>query len=88
MTARRSVDDDAEEPSPDDVARLGHESAYCPHCSAEVWDDAQYCAACGSSFDSASPWPVSRRASRRLVTVLAVTLAAVGLLGFLWAAIL
>lgn len=88
MSPRRSVDDDDEEPSPDDLARLGHETAYCPHCGAETWDDAQFCADCGRYFDAASAWPPATVESRRRWRALAVTLVVVGLLAFIWVALL
>jgi hypothetical protein len=36
-----------EDPSDDDLARFSGETAYCPHCSAEIWDAAELCPECG-----------------------------------------
>ena len=35
-----------EGPSPDDIARFDHESAFCPDCGAEIWDQADVCPKC------------------------------------------
>ena len=36
-----------EDPSPQDLERFGHETAYCPACGAEIWDQAELCPSCG-----------------------------------------
>ena len=42
------IDDqsDAEDPSPEDIERFSGETAYCPDCGAEVWDQAEVCPEC------------------------------------------
>ena len=37
-----------EDPSPQDIDRFGGETAYCPDCGAEIWDQAERCPACGN----------------------------------------
>jgi hypothetical protein len=36
-----------EDPSPDDLERFDRDTAYCPDCGAEIWDQAEFCPACG-----------------------------------------
>ncbi|MHC4128684.1 MAG: zinc ribbon domain-containing protein [Planctomycetota bacterium] len=36
-----------EDPSPEDLQRFGHDTAYCPACGAEIWDQAELCPSCG-----------------------------------------
>lgn len=78
MTHRRHVDDeDHEEPSIEDLERFGHQSAYCPTCGAEVWDDAQHCSDCGAYFEMASPDPPVVRDMKRAWRTTAVLVGAV-----------
>ncbi len=35
-------------PDADDLARFGGDTAFCPDCGAEVWDQAEVCPACSS----------------------------------------
>jgi len=35
-----------EGPSPEDIERFGDETAYCPDCGAEIWDQAEQCPKC------------------------------------------
>jgi hypothetical protein len=35
-----------EGPSSEDIARFDHESAFCPDCGAEIWDQADVCPKC------------------------------------------
>ena len=37
-----------ENPSPDDLERFSRDTAYCPDCAAEVWDQAEICSSCGA----------------------------------------
>ena len=39
---------DDEGPSPDDLARFGSDTAFCPECGDEVWDQAEFCPSCGA----------------------------------------
>jgi hypothetical protein len=36
-----------EDPSPQDLERFGRDTAYCPLCGAEIWDQAELCPSCG-----------------------------------------
>ncbi len=36
-----------EGPSPEDLERFGGETAHCPRCGAEIWDQAEFCPDCG-----------------------------------------
>ncbi len=38
-----------EDPSPEDVERFSSETAYCPSCGAEIWDQAEHCPQCGDA---------------------------------------
>ncbi len=38
-----------EDPSPEDVERFSGETAYCPSCGAEIWDQAERCPKCGDA---------------------------------------
>ena len=38
-----------EDPSPEDLERFGHDTAHCPACGAEIWDQADLCPACGAT---------------------------------------
>ncbi|MHC4946941.1 MAG: hypothetical protein ACYTG1_01575 [Planctomycetota bacterium] len=35
-----------EGPGPEDLARFGAETAHCPDCGAEIWDQADICPEC------------------------------------------
>ncbi|MGI9012957.1 MAG: zinc-ribbon domain-containing protein [Phycisphaerales bacterium] len=77
--AKRSTFDSDEEPSSDDLARFGHETAYCPHCGAEVWDDAHYCSSCEQSFTIASSYPPASARARKVWRAVFILLALIGL---------
>ena len=49
---------DPEGPGPEDLERFSGETAWCPDCGAEVWDQAETCRQCGN-------WIGGRAASRR-----------------------
>ncbi len=36
-----------EGPSAEDRARFGGDTAYCPECGQELWDQADFCPSCG-----------------------------------------
>lgn len=42
---------DPEGPSAEDLDRFGDETLVCPHCGAEVWDQATACHVCGRRLD-------------------------------------
>ena len=54
-----------EDPSPQDIERFGGDTAYCPACGAEVFDQAEACPACGSwiggATESRPPLDAARR---------------------------
>lgn len=41
---------DPEGPSGRDLERFGSETVSCPHCGAEVWDQAEQCHRCGEGL--------------------------------------
>lgn len=68
-----------EGPSPDDIERFSGETAYCPRCGAEVWDDAGACPACGAVLggDTSAVHPITGGLRRRwLMLVAAIVLLA------------
>ena len=68
-----------EEPSPEDLQRFGHDTAHCPACGAEIWDQADLCPACGDTVSGrvAGRPPVETWFRRRwLILVVIVVLAA------------
>jgi hypothetical protein len=69
MGGYRRVDDNDEGPSADDLARFGHETAYCPHCGAEVWDDAQQCPSCQQWMEQPAAINPRTRAIKQAIIV-------------------
>ncbi|MHC5023562.1 MAG: zinc ribbon domain-containing protein [Planctomycetota bacterium] len=39
-----------EGPSSEDIERFGDDTAYCPACGAEIWDQAPICPECGEAI--------------------------------------
>ena len=37
-----------EGPSPEDLDRFSGDTAHCPDCGAEIWDQAEFCPECGN----------------------------------------
>ena len=74
-STRREID---EFPESDDLEAFGHQSGYCPECGEVVWDDAQYCGACESYFDTALSRPPSSIARRTLFRSVMLLLALAG----------
>ena len=68
-------------PSPDDIRRFSHETAYCPECGAEIWDAAPACPSCGHMLPDGpgryGPMQVSLNRKVAIVVALAA------LIGFL-----
>ena len=60
-------------PSPEDLERFGdqRQHGWCPHCGAEVWDDAEFCPDCGDQIGgrTASKPPVNRELQQRWVMI-------------------
>ena len=63
-----------EGPSPEDIERFSGETAYCPQCGAEVWDQAERCPACGEAVggDVSSRPPLERWWRQRWVLLVAL----------------
>ena len=75
------LDDLDSGPSPEDLRRFGGETACCPQCGGEVWDQAEVCPACGAYLAGAPiSRPPRRQAFRRKLLILAALLALVGLI--------
>jgi len=73
MTAETEFD---EGPDDADLERFGGETATCPSCGAEMWDQAERCPSCGDyvvAGPRGQPWA-------RLIWIIAAILAAAGLL--------
>ena len=70
-----------EDPSPEDLERFDHEDAHCPECGAEVWDQAEFCPACGTQVGGHTVGGTRRRRWRRKRWLLVVGL--IALLAFL-----
>jgi hypothetical protein len=75
VTGYRRVDDEDDGPSADDLARFGHESGFCPHCGAEVWDDSQQCPSCGKWMDGPRIRRPHTQAARRTIGIALLGLA-------------
>lgn len=37
-----------QDPSSEDIERFSGQTAYCPECGGEVWDQAEFCPSCGA----------------------------------------
>ena len=63
-----------EGPSPEDLERFGAETAFCPQCGAEVWDEAPRCAQCGGwlAGETVSRTPEVRQRHRRWLVAVAL----------------
>jgi len=77
---RRNRGGTDEAPSIEDRAEFASQSAYCPECGAEVWDDSQHCSACGAWFSMPAPTPPARFAIWKSLALILFGLAAAGLL--------
>lgn len=62
-----------ENPSPDDLERFNRDTAYCPDCAAEVWDQAEICSSCGAYLHGdTSSHPKGARERRRFWVALVI----------------
>ena len=72
-----------EDPSPEDLERFSRDTAFCPDCGAEVWDQAEVCSACGAYLHGETmrhPLREGRRRRQWLTLVAVITAIAFGLL--------
>ncbi len=68
-------------PSPEDLRRFGGETAYCPECGGEVWDQAEVCPACGAYLAGApTSRPPHRQVFRQRLLILVALVAIVALI--------
>ena len=68
-------------PGPEDLRRFGGETAYCPDCGGEVWDQAEVCPACGAYLGGPTiSRPPHRQVFRQRVLILATLLALLALI--------
>ncbi|MDP6602155.1 MAG: zinc ribbon domain-containing protein [Phycisphaerales bacterium] len=70
-------------PSPEDIERFsGDETAFCPHCGAEIWDEAPQCSACDAWLHEGPSrhHPVEASLQKRVMIVLVAIVS----LAFLW----
>ena len=75
-TAMRDVD---EGPSEQDIERFDRETAYCPDCGAEIWDQAEICPKCHAYlYDGPQTSPPVEAWFRRRWMLLIVILALIG----------
>jgi hypothetical protein len=67
-STRRAVD---EGPSAEDIARFSEQSAHCPECGAEIWDQADICPKCYSYLagHTSSRAPTSKLFRQKWVVV-------------------
>jgi uncharacterized membrane protein YvbJ len=63
-----------EDPSPQDLDRFGHDTAYCPACGGEIWDQAEFCPSCGDQVGgrTSSRPPLESWLRRRWLILVAI----------------
>lgn len=68
-------------PSSEDLDRFGDDTAFCPDCGAEIWDQAEICPKCHAYIagNTSSRPPIERGLQQRWMTIVVVLV----LLGFL-----
>lgn len=73
-----------EGPSSEDIERFSDDTGHCPHCGAEIWDQADVCPRCRNYIggDTLSRHPVEQWWRQKWWAVF-VVLVLIGLLGFL-----
>jgi len=65
-----------EDPSEEDIERFSGETAFCPDCGAEVWDEAEVCPECHAYLggNSSSKPPVQAWFQRKWIAVVIILL--------------
>lgn len=73
-----------EVPSSEDIERFDRDTAYCPDCGAEVWDQAEVCPSCHAYLGgkTSSRPPVQDWFQKRWIVVIVVVLL-IALMGIL-----
>ena len=73
-----------EGPSPEDLERFDGETAYCPECGAQIWDQADVCPKCFSYLaGETSSRPPLETWFRRLWLLLVVIVLVIAMLAWL-----
>ncbi len=75
-----------EGPSAEDLERFSDDTAHCPFCGAEIWDEADICPKCRNYIggDTLSKHPIQRTFEKKWITLVIIALI-LGMLAFLWA---
>lgn len=70
-----------EGPSLEDLRRFGGDTAFCPECGEEIWDQAEFCPKCRSYLagDVSPKHPQAREFQKKFLTLIAIIV----LIGFL-----
>lgn len=73
-----------EGPSSEDIDHFDRDTAYCPDCGAEVWDEAEVCPKCHSFIggQTLTRKPIQKWVDRRMA--LLVVIALLIAFGFIW----
>ncbi len=63
-----------EGPSPEDLNRFASDTAHCPECGEEIWDQAEFCPACKTHLGGGtiSEPPVAHDIKHRMITIIAL----------------
>ncbi len=63
-----------EGPNEDDLNRFGDDTAYCPECGGEIWDQAEFCPECGSYLAgrTSSRPPLEREFRSKWIVLIAI----------------
>ncbi len=73
-----------EDPSSEDLERFGGETAFCPACGAQMWDQAEICPRCGAwTAGPGHRTPLEAGRRRRVIVVVSLLAAAALLLALL-----
>jgi len=68
------------DPRSEDLDDLAGDTAWCPHCGVELWDQAQVCSECGQALvDGPSSHPPSRIMQRKGLIAVVILLLLLGM---------